>query len=181
MTANSTNVLRWCCSWGKTDWNKWDNLTTASTVERVRRNKAGLLVLLLHWKATIKLWKKMLSNPQSLSLAVSFPGFFTVMRHFCSSSQFWTGVCVFLSLSLSVSGGRDYPKGFPTDTEQVRKAYQRPVKTVACTAPRGQSAAVHSSLFLWPFHSPSFLLTSSFILSPSWLSNLLLCTPYPVQ
>lgn len=55
----------------------------------------------------------MLSNPQSLSLAVSFPGFFTVMRPFLQLIPVldW-GLCLSLSLSFCL-WRTGLPKGIP--------------------------------------------------------------------
>lgn len=73
----------------------------------MKRTKAGdkrLSVMLLHRKTTINS-EKMLSNPQSLSLAVSFPWIFTVVW---LSLQLGSVLDGELSLFLSVSIEWDY-------------------------------------------------------------------------
>lgn len=170
MTVNWTDVLGQSCV------SRCDHLTAAS---RVRRNTAGsattdrrLIVLLPQWKATIKLFfSKMLSHPQSLSCAVSLPGFFMVIWPFLKlfSVLDWGGWCwwwwvwwVSLSLPLAVCGGWDNPKGFLTDPS---------VKSRSETC---ENCSLHSSTrtecrcpllsFFDLFHSPSSLLTSSFFI-----------------
>lgn len=60
--------------------------------------------------------------------------------------------------SLAVSRADGITRGGSrADPEQVWKAYQRPVKTVGCMSPHGESAAVHSLLFLFLTFPLSFL------------------------
>lgn len=136
---------------------------------RMGRDKG--LLLLVQWKGTINLWEKGHFSGHCHSLRVSWLYACHVTK---SAAQLSFGL---EDAACCVSVGWDYPWGSRADPKASVKSLSETCENCRLHVSTRRKCCCPLSLLslFWPFHSPSFPLTSSLIMrshlspSPSWL------------